>query len=64
MLTADVLHALARALNRYEISEERAKVLAAEMNGYLTTLEQHRLRLSLDDAPTDFDLVLVAESAS
>lgn len=63
MPTADDLHALAHALNGYEMTAERAKSLAVEITGYLNTLERYRARLAFDDAPADFDLVLVAESA-
>lgn len=64
MLNAADLHALARALNGYEMTAEREISLATEISGYLRTLEEYRTRLSFDDAPADFDLLLIAESAN
>ncbi len=63
-MTSDDLHALARALNNYEMTAERKISLASEISGYLRTLEEYRTRLLFDDAPADFDLVLIAESAN
>ncbi len=61
-LDADTVQAVALAFHAYPITAERAASLAKEINNYLATLERLRDDVKFDDAPADFEFILMEYS--
>lgn len=49
---------IAREVDNFAISTERAAALAVEIGSYLKTIQQKSHNLTFDDVPTDFDAEL------